>query len=78
MDAFSLDQWLILFLAFLLGLFLGMAMLAGGKWKKRYREELRRREALEAEHRQLQDRYTKSEAFNRSAADTPRTDGRVG
>ena len=55
MDAFSLDQWLVLLLAFLLGLFLGMAFLAGGKWKRRYREEARRREALEAENRQLRD-----------------------
>jgi uncharacterized membrane-anchored protein YhcB (DUF1043 family) len=51
MEAFSLDQWLVLLLAFLLGLFLGMAFLAGGKWKRRYREEVRRREAIEAENR---------------------------
>jgi hypothetical protein len=55
MDAFSLDQWLVLLLAFLLGLFLGMAFLAGGKWKRRYREEVARREALEAENRRLSD-----------------------
>ena len=48
MEAFSLDQWLVLLLAFLLGLFLGMAFLAGGKWKRRYREEVRRREARPA------------------------------
>ncbi len=56
MEAFSLDQWLVLALAFLLGLFLGMAFLASPKWKRRYqeearlhREEIKRREALEAE-----------------------------
>ena len=56
MEAFSLVQWLVLLLAFLLGLFLGMAFLASPKWKRRYREEsklraeeTRRREALEAE-----------------------------
>ncbi|MGZ8999106.1 MAG: hypothetical protein ACXW2T_09655 [Allosphingosinicella sp.] len=53
MDGFTLDQWLVLLLAFLLGLFLGMAALAGNKWKRRYREEVRRREALETENRQL-------------------------
>ena len=43
MDAFTLDQWLVVLLAFLLGLFLGMSFLAGGKWKRRYREESRLR-----------------------------------
>ena len=56
MEAFTPDQWLILLLAFLLGLILGMAFLASPKWKRRYREEARlrseetrKREALEAE-----------------------------
>jgi hypothetical protein len=55
---FAPDQWVILLLVFLLGLFVGMYFLAGGKWKRRYREqealhreELRRREAAEAERR---------------------------
>ena len=58
MEAFTLDQWLVLLLAFLLGLFLGMAFLASPKWKRRYREEsrlrqeeVRKREALEAERK---------------------------
>jgi uncharacterized membrane-anchored protein YhcB (DUF1043 family) len=45
------DQWVLLVLAFLLGLFLGMYFLAGGKWKRRYREEVRRRDELEREQR---------------------------
>ncbi|HWT11812.1 MAG TPA: hypothetical protein VN231_03585 [Allosphingosinicella sp.] len=56
MKSFTPDQWLVVLLAFLLGLFLGMAFLANPKWKRRYREEsrlrteeTRRREALEAE-----------------------------
>jgi uncharacterized membrane-anchored protein YhcB (DUF1043 family) len=56
MDAFTPNQWMVVLLAFLLGLFLGMAFFAGSKWKRRYREEARlrreetsRREALEAE-----------------------------
>ena len=65
MEAFSPDQWLVLLLAFLLGLFLGMAFLASPKWKRRYREEarlrseetrlreeeVRKREALEAQRK---------------------------
>lgn len=56
MEAFSPNQWLILLLAFLLGLVLGLALRSGNKWKRRYREEAqlredeaRRREALETE-----------------------------
>ena len=68
MEAFSLDQWLVLLLAFLLGLFLGMAFLAGGTWKRRYREEVRRREAIEAENRHLRKEYAQSESNHRTAA----------
>ena len=67
MDAFTLDQWLVLLLAFLLGLFLGMALLAGGKWKRRYREEVGRRETLEAENRQLRSDYAEQDTLHRSA-----------
>ena len=49
MEALTLNQWLIVLLALVLGLFLGMAAMASGKWKGRYREEVRRREAAEAE-----------------------------
>jgi hypothetical protein len=42
----------ILLLMFLLGLFLGMYLLSGGKWKRRYREEVAHRERLEREHRE--------------------------
>jgi len=71
MDAFSLDQWLVLLLAFLMGLFLGMAFLAGGKWKGRYREEVRRREAVEAENRQLRADYAESDTLHRAALKDP-------
>ena len=53
MASFTPDQWLVLLLAFLLGLVLGMAFLANPKWKKRFRDEAQRREALETENRQL-------------------------
>jgi outer membrane murein-binding lipoprotein Lpp len=53
MPAFTTDQWLIILLVFVLGLVLGMALLASPKWKQRYRDEARRRETLEAENEQL-------------------------
>ena len=54
---FTPDQWLILLLAFLLGLVLGMAFLASPKWKGRYREEVARREEVEAENARLKRDY---------------------
>ena len=44
--------WVICGLVFLLGLLVGMWMTAGGrrKWRTRYKEEVTRREAIEAEH----------------------------
>jgi uncharacterized membrane-anchored protein YhcB (DUF1043 family) len=51
--SFTPDQWLILLLAFVLGVVLGMALLASPKWKGRYREEVARREELEAENTRL-------------------------
>jgi uncharacterized membrane-anchored protein YhcB (DUF1043 family) len=53
MHSFTPDQWLILLLTFVLGIILGMALLANNKWKGRYRDEVRRREALETENEQL-------------------------
>jgi hypothetical protein len=50
---FTPDQWLIVALVFVLGLVLGMALMAGGKWKRRYREERARADGLEAENRRL-------------------------
>ena len=51
MTPFENDQWVMLVLVFLLGLFLGGWLLAGTKWKRRYREEVVRREALEREYK---------------------------
>ncbi len=77
MEFVSLDQWLIVLLAFLLGLFLGMAFLANPKWKRRYREEARlrgeetqRREALEAERTHWEARTI----AERAREDTPPPD----
>ena len=68
MEAFTLDQWLILLLAFILGLFLGMSFLAGGKWKGRYRDEVRRRQEVEAENEQLRRDAREMDSLRHAAA----------
>jgi hypothetical protein len=62
MPQFTPDQWLIVGLVFLLGLILGMAMMAGTKWKTRYREEVRKREAAEADRSRLESQLKHAEA----------------
>ena len=68
MPAFTPDQWLILLLVFVLGLVLGMALLASPKWKGRYRDETRRREALEAENEQLRREAREMDSLRQAAA----------
>jgi uncharacterized membrane-anchored protein YhcB (DUF1043 family) len=50
---FAPDQWVVLILVFLLGLLIGMFMMAGNKWKRRYHDEVRAREELERENERL-------------------------
>lgn len=59
MIVFTSDQWVIVALVFLLGLLIGAFLTAGGrrKWKTRYRDESDRREAIEREHRVLNDKW---------------------
>lgn len=47
-------QWIIVALVFVLGLLIGMFLTAGGrkKWKTRYYDEVRDREAIEERHRE--------------------------
>ena len=80
MVAFTPDQWLILLLAFVLGLILGMAFLASPKWKGRYRDEVARREALEAENRQLRKDAAEMDTLRQAAArdETRHRDDRPG
>ncbi|HEX8535024.1 MAG TPA: hypothetical protein VF662_12725 [Allosphingosinicella sp.] len=51
MTPFTSDQWIMMILVFLLGLFLGGWIFAGTKWKRRYREEVAHRERLEREYK---------------------------
>ncbi|HYE28372.1 MAG TPA: hypothetical protein VEA61_09085 [Allosphingosinicella sp.] len=68
MTLFTPDQWLIVGLVFLLGLVLGMALMAGGKWKRRYREERARAAELEAENRRLQKDAAEMDSLRQAAA----------
>ena len=67
MTLFTSDQWLIVGLVFLLGLVLGMALMAGGKWKRRYREERARAAELEAENRRLQKDAAEMDSLRQAA-----------
>ena len=68
MTLFTPDQWLIVALVFLLGLVLGVALMAGGKWKRRYREERARCAELEAENRRLQKDSAEMDSLRQAAA----------
>lgn len=48
MPAFSSEQWIVVGLVLLIGIVIGAMMASGGKWKKRYREEHARANALES------------------------------
>ena len=60
---FTSDQWVILALVFALGLLIGAFLLAGSgrKWKRRYREEAREREAIEERHRKREQEWEERE-----------------
>ena len=66
--SFTPDQWLILLLAFVLGLVLGMALLASPKWKARYREEVVRREEVEADNARLRREAGEMDSLRHAAA----------
>ena len=63
MLAFTSDQWIIIALVFLLGLLVGAFLLAGSgrKWKTRYRQEARRREEIEENHRRREKEWDERE-----------------
>ena len=74
MTPFTTDQWLIVILIFLLGLIIGMAMMAGGKWKRRYREESKRVQALEADNKRLRGEAKEMESLRNAAAKSERAE----
>ena len=68
MTAFTTDQWMIVALVFVLGVLLGMAFLASPKWKRRYREEVERREEAEAEAARLRRQHDELQSLRSAAA----------
>ena len=82
MTPFALDQWLILALVLVLGLLIGMFIMAGGKWKRLYREEAARAQALDAENKRLRGEAREMDSLRQAAArdrvrDPERGDGPV-
>ncbi len=68
MTPFTTDQWVILILVFLLGLLIGMFLMAGGKWKRQYRAEIRVREELARENERLRRENREMESLRHAAA----------
>jgi len=69
MVEFTSDQWMILALVFVLGLLVGAFLLAGSgrKWKTRYRDEVREREALEADYREREKEWRERDSLREAA-----------
>jgi outer membrane murein-binding lipoprotein Lpp len=68
LPAFTQDQWVIVALVFLLGLVVGMILMAGSKWKGRYREEAARVRELEAENDRLRRDGAEQDTLRQAAA----------
>jgi hypothetical protein len=71
MTPFTSDQWVMLAIVFVIGLLVGMFLLAGGKWKRRYRLEYDRAEALEAENQRLRSEAREMDSLRHAAAKSP-------
>lgn len=74
MMAFTSNQWLIVGLVFLLGLVVGAALMAGGKWKRRYRDEQKRAADLEAENKRLRGEAAEMDSLRQAAAKSDRAE----
>ena len=66
---FTTDQWIIVLLVFLLGLFIGGFIFSGGgrKWKTRYNNELDRREELERIHAEREKEWRERDSLRAAA-----------
>ena len=74
MTPFTSDQWIFLLLVFALGLLIGMFFMAGGKWKRRFREERNRCAELETENERLRREAREMDSLRHAAARTPPRD----
>lgn len=70
-EPFTLNQAIMSGMLFILGLLIGMFLLAGGKWKRRYRNEVGRREALETENETLRRDAREMESLRHAAVSHP-------
>ena len=68
MNAVSYNEWVLYILIFLLGLLVGMALMANSKWKRRYKDETRRRAELETENKRLHAQATEMDSLRHAAA----------
>ena len=66
---FTQDQWILVGMVFLLGIFAGMFLLSGGsrKWKERYRAEKERRETIEAEYKAAEKEWREKDSLRAAA-----------
>jgi hypothetical protein len=71
MTPFAPDQYIMLALTFVLGLVLGMYLLAGGRWKRRYKEEARLRAEIEAENKRLRGTVREHDSLRATTASHP-------
>ena len=71
MTPFSFDQWIVAALIFVLGLLVGMFAMAGGKWKRLYRQEAARAQELEADNKKLHHDAREMESLRNAAAKAP-------
>ena len=71
MTPFTPDQFAMLGMLFLLGLVLGMFLMAGSRWKRRYRDEVARRDELEAENNRLRAEARELESLRAAATRAP-------
>lgn len=66
---FSTDQWIIIFLVFLLGLLVGGFIFTGGgrKWKHRYASEVGHRQQLELAHGEREREWRERDSLRAAA-----------
>ena len=76
MASFTPDQWIIIGLVFVLGILVGLFMLSGRgkKWKTLYKEEVARREAVEAEYKASEVEWRERDSLRAAAIKTGKVD----
>ncbi|HJQ18175.1 MAG TPA: hypothetical protein VJ859_14395 [Allosphingosinicella sp.] len=78
MTPFSIDQYVILVLVFVLALLIGMFIMAGGRWKRAYQEQVRENDVLRTEIEQLHSQAREMESLRHAAIKAPGRDPATG